>query len=184
MTDTATKSVETNGKAAHLAACAKAKAEAAERRAARRANHAMRLRHAARDRLYRVQQHEARNESRRLEASVARILAKAGKGVGVDALAAASPTVSSPWDWRQSIEATIPRALTDAEYDLAVASIVFFTCGKADDIGTIRDADRTEFHAAGLFETMRGDRAVADVDRAFAVATAHGFETLALRLAA
>lgn len=180
--------VTTSKKDLHLAACAEAKVAGDARRSA--AKKARAVAHGAlidrlkarglQNKAVRLSRHHAANDNLRNDAAVTRLLADANKGVGLEALAAAFQTVCNPVDWRASVDRTLPGHVSDDLYDLTTAAIAFFTCCKRVEVGSIRDADGTNFNADGFDMNTHGDCAPASaeqIDQAISAARTHSLPT-------
>jgi len=178
----------------HLAACAAAKVEGDARRARLKADRAASHEalvagfkaRASRDRTVRLAAALGMNAERRHEAAVARILEKARRGIGLDALAEAFLKVAASRDWRDGFDTTVGYAMVPHRFDLTVAAIAFFTCCPSTKVGTIRNADSTEFHVDGFAMNTHDSCSPvsrAQIDRALLIADQFGFHTALPRAA-
>jgi len=178
----------------HLAACAAAKVEGDARRARikaeRAASHEALVAglkdQASRDRTVRLAAALGMNAERRHEAAVARILEKARRGIGLDALAEAFLKVAGSRDWRDGFDTTVGYAMVPHKFDLTVAAIAFFTCCPSDKVGTIRNADSTEFHVDGFAMNTHDSCSPvtqSQIEQALTVADEYAFHTALPRAA-
>ena len=121
----------------------------------------------------RIADHQARNQTRKVEA----IVEAARNGKGVEDLAATFAPLAAAKDWRFDVDATVTGPMNDNDYAQTLAAIAFFTCVNVDQIGAIREETETTFSAEGFWwNGMRAPTVANDVVEAVeAAATAAGF---------